>query len=74
MSWFEEKHMQEMLNRGVCDMRVLFKTPFELGMLFPSKDRIVMELRALVVYRIGCYNGDSFYIGKTKRCLKIRRA
>jgi hypothetical protein len=54
------------------DMRVVFKTPFELGMLFPFKDHIAMELRALVVYTIGCCNCDSFYIGKTKRCLKIR--
>ena len=50
----------------------MFKSPFEIGMLFPFKDKTPVELRSKVVYRISCKDCDGFYIGKTIRSLKIR--
>ena len=53
-------------------MNIMFKAPFQIGMLFPFKDKTPKELRSMVVYKVKCRDCGSFYIGKTSRCLKIR--
>ena len=51
---------------------IIFKTPFEIGNLFPFKDKTPFYCRSLVVYKVKCNNCDDFYIGKTKRCIGVR--
>ena len=54
------------------DFNVAFRSPNEIGKLFPYKDNIKnVESRSMVVYRIRCTNEscDASYIGKTERIL-----
>ena len=54
------------------NVRVIFKSPKKLSDLFIIKDKTPKQLRSMVVYRVNCKCCDSFYIGKTKRCICIR--
>ena len=54
------------------NLRVMFKSPFEIGKLFKFKDVIPKELRSNVVYKLTCKDCHRCYIGKTNRCLSIR--
>jgi len=50
------------------DFKVAFKTPVDIGKLFPFKDKIKeKEMQSLVIYKIRCETCDATYIGKTKR-------
>jgi hypothetical protein len=51
-------------------MNVAFKTPNEIGKMFPFKDKVTDPiLQSLVVYRIKCKTCNAEYIGKTERIL-----
>ena len=55
------------------ELRVAFKTPNEIGKLFPFKDRIRSNLQqSNVIYRIKCQTCNADYIGKTVRILQYR--
>lgn len=55
------------------DMKVAFKTPNEVGKLFPFKDRVKEPFKqSLVVYKITCQTCKADYIGKTERILQHR--
>ena len=41
-------------------------TPFKIGSLFSSKDRLPNALRSFVVYKSSCAGCQSCYIGKTR--------
>ncbi len=52
------------------ELRVAFKTPNEIGKLFPFKDNIKeTHAHSMVVYKITCDTCNQAYIGKTKRIL-----
>lgn len=62
-------------NYPQVDFNVAFRSPNEIGKLFPFKDNIKnVESRSLVVYRITCAKEgcDASYIGKTERILRHR--
>jgi hypothetical protein len=55
------------------DFTVAFKSPSEIGKLFPFKDRSKdPAAQSLVVYKIRCNTCDETYIGKTERILAHR--
>ena len=47
-------------------------TPFKIGSLLSSKDRLLNALRSFVVYRFTCAGCQSCYIGETRRHLAAR--
>ena len=47
-------------------------TPFKIGSLFSSKDRLPNALRSFVVYKFSCAGYQSCYIGKTRVHLATR--
>ena len=47
-------------------------TPFKIGPLFSSKDRLPNALRSFVVYKFTCAGCQSCYIGETRRHLATR--
>ena len=47
-------------------------TPFKIGSLFSSKDRLPNVLRYFVVYKFTCAGSQSCYIGETRRHLTTR--
>ena len=52
------------------EFNVAFKTPNEIGKLFPFKDNIKnAKDKSFVVYRLKCEDCNASYIGKTKRIL-----
>ena len=69
-----KKKIEELVNQFYpqVNIRVMFKTPLTIGMLFPFKDKTPFLLRSNIVYRISCKTCNAFYIGKTNRCLGIR--
>ena len=40
---------------------------------FPYKDRLNRSQRFKVIYKVGCWDCDGFYVGKTKRRLHDRK-
>jgi len=55
------------------DFIVAFKTPNDIGKMFPFKDNIRdVEKQSLVIYRIKCETCNADYIGKSKRILQLR--
>jgi hypothetical protein len=53
-------------------LRVMFTCPKKLSSFFPFKSTTPQHLRYNVVYKIKCSTCDSFYVGKTVRCLERR--
>ena len=47
-------------------------TPFKIGSVFSSKDRLPNALRSFVVYKFTCAGCQSCYIGETRRHLATR--
>ena len=47
-------------------------TPFKIGSLFSSKDRLPNALRSFAVYKFTCAGCQSCYIGETRRHLATR--
>ena len=47
-------------------------TPFKIGTLFSSKDRLPNALRSFIVYRFTVAEGQSYYIGEKRRHLTTR--
>lgn len=69
------KRLKELVSStySKVDFNVAFKTPNEIGKLFPFKDRTLKrEDQTLVVYKITCKECKQSYIGKTKRSLSTR--
>ena len=55
------------------DFKVAFKTPGQIGNLFPFKDKNTnRDLQSLVIYQIKCKTCGASYIGKTERHLHAR--
>ena len=55
------------------DFKVAYKTPNEIGKLFPFKDNIKkVNMQSHVIYKIECKVCKQFYIGKCKRILQHR--
>ena len=50
----------------------IVSTPFKIGCLFSSKDRLPNALRSFVVYKFTCAGCQSCYIGETRRHLTTR--
>ena len=50
----------------------IVSTPFKIGSLFSSKDRLPKALRSFVVYKSTCAGCQSCYIDKTRRHLATR--
>ena len=48
-----------------ADLRVVFKSGFTIGKLFPFKDRAPASVRSHAVYKVKCEGCPSFYVGKT---------
>ena len=48
-----------------ADLRVVFKSGFTIGKLFPFKDRAPASVRSHAVYMVKCEGCPSFYVGKT---------
>ena len=53
------------------DMNIVL-TPFKIGTLFSSKDRLPNALRSFIVYRFTVAEGQSYYIGEKRRHLTTR--
>ena len=53
------------------DMNIVL-TPFKIGTLFSSKDRLPSALRSFIVYRFTVAEGQSYYIGEKRRHLTTR--
>ena len=47
-------------------------TPFKIGSLFSSTDRLPNALRSFIVYKFTCAGCQSCYIGETRRHLATR--
>ena len=47
-------------------------SPFKIGFLFSSKDRLLSAPRSFVVYKFTCVGCQSCYIGKTRGHLATR--
>ena len=50
-----------------------FRTPEEISLFFPYKDKLAPSFRSKVVYTANCWDCNDFYIGKTKRRLRDRK-
>lgn len=55
------------------DFRFAFKSHSTLARSFSFKDNVDKDMRSKIVYKINCLDCDKFYIGKTKRQLKLRK-
>ena len=54
------------------DLRIIFNPSQRLRRLSKLKDPLPLLSKSMVVYKVKCSNCDSFYIGKTIRCLSTR--
>ena len=55
------------------DFKIAFKSPGDIGKLFPFKDKIKNKaMQSLVIYQIKCTTCNASYIGKTERHLQKR--
>ena len=54
------------------DLKLIFRTTFRIGNMFPYKDKIPKRLKSHLVYGIHCTYCNSHYVGKTKRHMEIR--
>ena len=52
---------------GFVNLKVIFNNTCRVKSFFPYKDRFSRSQRSKVVYKAGCWDCDSFYVGKTKR-------
>ncbi len=50
----------------------MFTCPKTVSSIFSFKEKTPEHLRSKIVYKIGCKDCESFYVGKTSRCF-IRR-
>ena len=55
-----------------CDLGVISKVSLRMKNYFNFKDKIKRKLRSLLVYKLKCNSRDAEYIGKTKRCYRMR--
>ena len=71
------KFLRDVLNLALVNFMVLSILRLFLiihaGSFFPYKDRFSRSQRSKVVYKAGCWDCDSFYVGKTKRRLHDRK-
>ena len=58
---------------GFVNLRVIFNNTCRVKSFFPYKDRFSRSQRSKVVYKAGCWDCDSFYVGKTKRRLHDKK-
>ena len=58
---------------GFVNLKVIFNNTCRVKSFFPYKDRFSRSQRSKVVYKAGCWDCDSFYVGKTKRRLHDRK-
>ena len=57
----------------LCKIQInIVWTPFKIGSLFSSKDRLCNALRSIVVYKFTCAGCQSWYIGEKRRHLASR--
>jgi len=51
---------------GFVNLRVILNNTCRVKSFFPYKDRFSRSQRSKIVYKAGCWDCDSFYVGKTK--------
>ena len=58
---------------GFVNLKVIFNNTCRVKSFFPYKDRFSRSQISKVVYKAGCWDCDSFYVGNTKRRLHDRK-
>ena len=69
------KQLKTCINKfyGCIVLRTIFQSPRRIKSFFPYKDRINHSQMSKVVYKATCWDGQDFYIGKTKHRLHDRK-